>query len=155
MKYNRKSDYFKKLQDPRWQKKRLEIMERDKFKCVICGDDKTELQVHHTGYEKGDPWDTRQDWLATVCSDCHGKLTVCKELIKSLLTPKYEDLQQLVDCLRLLTLIGNMRGEQIRDHFEAGASYYAVKGILDDFKKAAGNFILNKEHYDSLCNTQS
>jgi len=34
----KKSDYSKKLKDPRWQKKRLKIFKSDKFKCKICGD---------------------------------------------------------------------------------------------------------------------
>ena len=30
--------YSEKLKDPRWQKKRLEILERDNFRCQYCGD---------------------------------------------------------------------------------------------------------------------
>jgi len=40
--------YRRKLADPRWQKKRLEILERDGFECNSCGDSSTELHVHHT-----------------------------------------------------------------------------------------------------------
>lgn len=63
--------YTEKLRDPRWQKKRLKVMERDGFACRDCGDDKSQLQVHHCFYDKGEPWDTADEMLLTVCSDCH------------------------------------------------------------------------------------
>ena len=44
--------YWEKLRDPRWQKKRLEIMERDDFTCVHCQDNASTLNVHHGFYTK-------------------------------------------------------------------------------------------------------
>ena len=44
--------YSEKLKDPRWQKKRLEIMDRDNFICQLCGDSETTLNVHHKRYLK-------------------------------------------------------------------------------------------------------
>jgi len=63
--------YFDKLKDPRWQKKRLEIFKRDKFKCKYCGDTKTTLHVHHKSYKSGNPWDVDNSELITVCEHCH------------------------------------------------------------------------------------
>lgn len=63
--------YSEKLKDPRWQKKRLEILQRDEFKCQWCGDTKTTLHVHHDIYEGEDPWDTDELYLTTLCEDCH------------------------------------------------------------------------------------
>jgi hypothetical protein len=37
--------YSEKLKDPRWQKKRLEVMKRDDFKCKLCNDETTTLQI--------------------------------------------------------------------------------------------------------------
>lgn len=66
-----KLPYWKKLQDPRWQKKRLEIFERDGFAYRDChATDKT-LQIHHCFYEKGEPWDTPDYFLLMLCEDCH------------------------------------------------------------------------------------
>ncbi len=62
--------YAEKLQDPRWQKKRLEILQRDKFTCQLCDDDKTTLHIHHKKY-KGDPWDIENEHLITYCKHCH------------------------------------------------------------------------------------
>jgi hypothetical protein len=64
--------YSKKLQDPRWQKKRLEILERDDFKCQNCSDTKNTLHVHHKIYS-GEPWETESKYLITLCEDCHSK----------------------------------------------------------------------------------
>lgn len=62
--------YKEKLKSPKWQKKRLEILQRDDFKCVYCNDDKTELQIHHLKYTK-EPWDAPNEDLITLCKHCH------------------------------------------------------------------------------------
>lgn len=56
--------------DPRWQKRRLEIMERDGFACVACGDKESELHVHHKRY-RGQPWEAKDDDMQTLCVYCH------------------------------------------------------------------------------------
>jgi len=67
-----RTTYAEKLRDPRWQKRRLEVMERDRFTCQRCrATDKT-LHVHHLSYERGkDPWDYCELSLLTLCQDCH------------------------------------------------------------------------------------
>lgn len=63
------SDQYK---DPRWQKKRLEIMGRDLFTCQRCGDNTKTLHVHHAYYEKNRKvWDYPNYTLVTLCNDCH------------------------------------------------------------------------------------
>lgn len=62
--------YADKLRDPRWQKLRLEILNRDKWKCQHCDDKETELQVHHI-YYSGDPWEADPTSLITLCKHCH------------------------------------------------------------------------------------
>lgn len=63
--------YSEKLRDPRWQKKRLCVMQRDGFACRDCGDADSMLHVHHCHYEKGEPWQTDERFLLTLCADCH------------------------------------------------------------------------------------
>lgn len=67
--FNRQS-YSEKLKDPRWQRKRLEVMNRDDFTCQLCQTKEKTLHVHHEQY-KGDPWDVDIDKLRTLCEDCH------------------------------------------------------------------------------------
>jgi len=67
-----KKTYAEKLKDPRWQIKRLKIMDRDEFKCQRCERHFVELHVHHKEYLKGrDPWDYPDEHLLTLCVDCH------------------------------------------------------------------------------------
>lgn len=66
-----KSDYFEKLKDPRWQRKRLCVMERDQFKCRDCGSESKTLHVHHLAYQGKNPWDAGDDVLLTLCNECH------------------------------------------------------------------------------------
>lgn len=69
-------EYYNKLRDPRWQKKRLEVMERDNFSCQICGDEKSTLNIHHRRYIQGnDPWEYENYMLVTLCENCHKKET--------------------------------------------------------------------------------
>lgn len=68
------TEYAKKLLDPRWQKKRLEIFERDKFTFQICESTENTLHVHHRYYIWGnDPWDYPSESLVTLCDECHGQ----------------------------------------------------------------------------------
>lgn len=62
--------YSEKLKDPRWQKKRLEVLNRDNFMCTQCCDSRKTLHVHHLKYN-GNPWDVEIKYLKTLCEDCH------------------------------------------------------------------------------------
>lgn len=62
--------YFEKLKDPRWQKLRLKIYERDNFMCQYCGETKVTLNIHHISYT-GNPWEADDKLLVTLCEDCH------------------------------------------------------------------------------------
>lgn len=67
--------YSDKLKNPKWQRKRLEIMKRDKFTCKLCKDTETTLQVHHKEYINGnDPWDYDNSYLITLCEHCHTEI---------------------------------------------------------------------------------
>lgn len=64
--------YSEKLKDPRWQKKRLEILGRDNFTCKSCGSQENTLHVHHFTYQKGkEPWDYPDNNFITLCEFCH------------------------------------------------------------------------------------
>lgn len=71
-KTNSMNTYAEKLKDPRWQKKRLQIMNRDGFKCQKCFNDQRTLHVHHKKYEQGlEPWEYDTELLITLCESCH------------------------------------------------------------------------------------
>lgn len=84
--------YSEKLKNPKWQKKRLEILDRDGFTCRLCSNTKKTLHVHHLLYDGKDPWETPPGHLITLCEDCHADIhsgvllptmvRVCSKLIK-------------------------------------------------------------------------
>ena len=63
--------YAEKLRHPLWQKKRLEIFNRDGWKCRFCETEIKNLQVHHVIYGKREPWDYPDYLYQTLCEDCH------------------------------------------------------------------------------------
>lgn len=68
--------YSDLLRDPRWQRKRLEVMQRADFACEDCGDRDTTLNVHHTFYTKGaKPWEYDTASLRCLCENCHAEVT--------------------------------------------------------------------------------
>ncbi len=67
-------NYSEKLKSPKWQKKRLEVLQRDDFKCCNCNDEETELHVHHLKYTK-EPYDAPLNDLQTLCKHCHYYVT--------------------------------------------------------------------------------
>ena len=67
-----KKGYVAMLKDPRWQKKRLEILQRDNFTCRCCGSADKELQVYHLYYN---PYQA----LVALCKDCHDYETFMKD----------------------------------------------------------------------------
>lgn len=65
-------DYKEQIKSPKWQRRRLEILQRDDFTCQICGCKDKMLHVHHTAYERDKMiWEYPDEMLITLCEDCH------------------------------------------------------------------------------------
>lgn len=64
-------DFNEYLNSSMWAEKKKGILERDGYKCVLCGSAKN-LHVHHITYENL-PFEKDED-LITVCNKCHEKL---------------------------------------------------------------------------------
>ena len=112
--------YRDRLLDPRWQKKRLEIMDRDGFKCGYCPNTHITLHVHHKYYlPNADPWDYPNEALITLCENCH----IIEEELKSCQG----------DFIRMLQKIGFLNA-----HFEQ----CATRGKMLDFKDVYSFFSL-------------
>ena len=81
--------YREQLLDPKWQKKRLQVLERDKFTCHSCLSTDNTLHVHHKMYKNGRmAWEYHIDDLVTLCHECHNIAELLNkqkiELIKNL-----------------------------------------------------------------------
>lgn len=80
------TDYSRLLRDPRWQRKRLEVLSSAEFKCQACGDENSPLHVHHSFYEKGSmPWEYDTPTLWALCESCHAEVELetmaCKPIV--------------------------------------------------------------------------
>lgn len=90
--------YSNKLRDPRWQKKRLTIFDRDGWCCKFCGSKDKNLQVHHVVYQKLNPWEYPDYLYQTLCEDCHSErqavtdriVAAVRIAIKEVPTPRLE-----------------------------------------------------------------
>lgn len=100
------ANYSELLKSPKWQKKRLEILSRDEFKCKCCGDDETQLQIHHLEY-KGKPWEVHSSKLVTLCADCHSVISEFKIDYKQI---KHVTSLKSDKDLKVLNLIYNNKG---------------------------------------------
>lgn len=127
-----KQSYAEMLKDPRWQKKRLEVMKRDGFRCQHCLSEDKPLQVHHLVYDKDKkPWEYENNQLITLCEDCHQNETKYSGYI-------YSDFQ---DFLRqfLLTGLSQRVLSSIFTYFADVLYSYNNNGIepyfAEDFKK--------------------
>ncbi len=101
------STYYEQLKDPRWQRKRLEILNRDNFTCQNCGDNDRELHVHHCKYGKT-PLDIDDEFLITYCFECHSYIEQHINIVKnniSLLQSIYPPNQfsEIVDLISIIT----------------------------------------------------
>ena len=130
--------YIKKLKDPRWQKKRLEIMNRDYFKCVHCNDEKTTLNVHHKKYT-GEPWEAPNEDLETVCEDCHSVIDVIEDL-KSVKEIKYLDIFKSINLSGFSLNFVTDKGVMIIDNDRGSVSYVWIKKMdLESILKTINN----------------
>lgn len=111
--------YSEKLRDPRWQRKRLEVMQRDNFQCVLCGTGDETLHVHHGYYEKGnDPWDYDDCSLWTLCKECHEAVASKLDRIKTSLGETHPLRLDAVLAILLLLSDPSMNPEILRVHMD-------------------------------------
>lgn len=123
------SQFWEAYRHPEWQKKRLEIMQRDGFSCKRCGSKDDTLNVHHGYYLKDHkPWEYPNQSLHTLCEICHkivqDKLATAKTLIGSL---SIGDIDRLIGYAAGLVV---MRGDycfDVRSLMTAGL----IKGVAD------------------------
>ena len=78
-------NYKEQLNDPRWKAKRLKIIARDKV-CQKCRTNKN-LECHHLFYNYDlKAWEYADEYLLTLCRDCHNGETKDVKELKELIT---------------------------------------------------------------------
>lgn len=133
----KKKTYSELLSDPRWQKKRLEIMQRDNFTCQHCGCTTQALHVHHKYYNSSLPWEYPDNAYITLCEHCHALEHDDKEMI--FLIHELNELgftnRMIEDILRdiLVKLVYfNYPIEEIEKYYFDKKFYYLDKNISID-----------------------
>lgn len=104
------AEYFEKLKDPRWQRKRLEVMQRADFTCEYCSDSGETLHVHHGYYEKNrEPWDYPDAAYHCVCDTCHKAAETIRVEVRAMVgCMGMESQNQLHEALRSLQEVGEI-----------------------------------------------
>lgn len=132
-----KKSYWDLLRDPRWQRKRLEIMERAGFECEDCGCDDTTLNVHHSYYEKGmNPWDYPDLSLHCLCEPCHEK---AQEVLRKL----HRQIGRL-SLTEIEVLLGIARGLELEQEpysKSAAENYDVLSGMVRVFLTLNGRVV--------------
>lgn len=102
------------LKSPKWQKNRLEIMERDSFKCRICESGEVQLHVHHIDYSPElKLWEYESNRLITICETCHKKIheyDIISVKDNGILSV-YDFIQIFPSCLVFLDSLENHKGD--------------------------------------------
>jgi len=128
--------YSELLKDPRWQRKRLDVFKRDKFRCIACKDTQENLQVHHITYKKDlKPHEYELKYLVTLCHTCHQDVTEYKKIIKeyidfNLITPN-----QLYELCNLMYYSKRLTVSELTQITNKAKSIYNKKQIKKDGKK--------------------
>jgi len=93
--------------DPRWQKFRLKIFERDSFTCQSCGATEETLHVHHRSYTRQLAiWEYPQEELTTLCEGCHSDIEWAIKAIR-----RNTDNPSLASAVRLVLEIATKEGD--------------------------------------------
>lgn len=143
--------YNAKLRDPRWQKKRLEILQRDNFTCLACDDSTSELHVHHCYYVSGrQPWEYPNASLLTLCKTCHAKVED-KDSPANWLATGWEISAALENerFLHNMALTGEIEFGSCLAHVMLGApegsGFIPIEEILNSIANAADAGVINAE----------
>lgn len=131
----KKPTYWELLKHPKWQEKRLRIMERAGFKCEQCDTNEVTLNVHHKYYTKGaNPWDYPDHALQCLCEPCHGEADELRQKLSIAIG--------LLESYQAWTLLGIARGLQMEaepsQECEA-ENYEVLNGMVRVFLTLSGH----------------
>ena len=123
------SNYYELLKDPRWQKKRLEVLDGAEWRCEECGGENETLHAHHCYYEKNKaPWEYPDHAFTCLCETCHNHVHALQDQLKQQLHGfNIEDYSLLLGYA--IAQVFDFRGDM---DFHP-QSHYVLKGFCDYF----------------------
>ena len=105
---------------PKWQAKRLEIMRRDNYCCVLCDSEDKQLHVHHRYYKRGKKlWEYKKECYLTVCHSCHEYLHIVQDELNnslSLVNPILLECLAKSDLKKIATILYNGEMEAVKKY---------------------------------------
>lgn len=141
-------NYQSKLKSPHWQKKRLQVLNRDKWRCKLCKDEETTLHVHHLEYEpKKQPWEYPLSNFVTLCEHCHKEVELLKE--------KNHFDEILIDKIKwksgdiTMFIYGNSFDHPIFKFYHNNGNSYDSYTFCDDAQKIIFQFFKNCKKLDN------
>lgn len=128
--------YAQQLKHPKWQKKRLEVLEAAGWACEWCGDTETTFHVHHKQYRKGAmAWEYAREELAALCEKCHSEEHEAKKELDALLAEMdVTSVKRMVGYAKALFAMSRWDREEGNDGltFQFG-SYEEAEGASDAY----------------------
>jgi hypothetical protein len=107
--------FFDQYKDPRWQKKRLEVLEAFNYSCLFCGEKHKTLHVHHVYYVSGrSVWEYEICELMVLCDECHASVHTLKDqLSKQVFTLHLQTQRALLKLILRLREVASENGSTI------------------------------------------
>jgi hypothetical protein len=122
--------YTEKLRNPNWQRRRLEILQRDNFTCQLCLDTETELHVHHCYYTPGcEVWEYEDSALICYCKHCHAVVEhLKKESLDPIIIAKKSVCEDFISIYGIYKDFDGSKGLFIGVYYPSGE--FEVKAIV-------------------------
>jgi 5-methylcytosine-specific restriction endonuclease McrA len=114
---------------------RLSVLDRDSYKCQICGKKNCQLEVHHKVFRSNGGSDEHEN-LITLCHECHDKIH------KGKLDPKWRGKKSV---LKHATQMNSIRIQLLKHYPDAIETF----GYVTFANRHALN--VEKEHYIDAC----
>lgn len=130
-------DYKSQYTHPKWQKRRLEMLEAANFQCQSCEETEKTLHVHHKRYVKGrDVWDYGDEELEVLCEDCHKHEHFQKDELNKMLAS-----MSSIQIADLICIVAGMQSYLMEIDDEQLANWRSLNKTAVDAGYIAGSLI--------------
>lgn len=127
-----KMTYTEQLAHPKWQKRRLGMLNAANWSCSQCGCDDVTLHVHHKQYVKGRmAWEYEDSDLAVLCKKCHECQHEAQDALKRILRLTFAENVLVEDFAfgffaGMLAPFGSMESRDIELALEIEPRFFAM-----------------------------
>ena len=111
--------YAEKLKHPKWQQRRLQLLESAKWKCERCSTKEVTLHVHHHFYRsRANPWDYPDYAYVVLCENCHADAEQENKQFKEHIECLYE-----IGNLSVDAVVGFIKALRMQHRVQSDPSY--------------------------------